>query len=448
MSKKIKNPSINILYLHAHDAGRWVQPYGVPVETPHLMRFAKQSVLFRKAFSAAPTCGPSRAALLSGQYPHQVGMFGLPGQGWIFDDYNKHLVHFLNRLGYETVLAGVQHEAHHADMSPLGYQRDLNAGFREASGQFYPETIDHVERFFAEKQRGQDRPFFISVGIDEPHRNNRARPEMNIDDKSALFSKTRYYDPEKLDWRYTAPPPWLPDLPEVRQDMRSYAEGVNIMDEYMGRVLYALEQYGLAENTLVILTTDHGIEFPGSKKTLSDQGTGVMLMLRGPGGLSGGKVIEPLVSQLDIYPTVCEILDAEKPAWLEGKSLLPLITGDAEKLHDEIFTEQTYHEPLNPLRAIRTERYKLVLRHPETGPLLRHDGPLKEIMEEIGWYENREAAELFDLYLDPQEACNRIHDPALAEIRRDLEHRLSQWMGKTGDCFPSGKFPEIKECAQ
>ena len=264
---------MNILYLHAHDAGRWVQPYGFPIKTPNLMKFAEQGILFRKTFCTTPTCGPSRAALLSGQYPHQVGMFGLPGeQGWEFDDYDKHLVHFLNRLGYETVLAGVQHECDHADLSPLEYERILDEGTRPKNGEFYQETVDHVERFFAEKQRECTRPFFISVGIDEPHRNNLDRPELNVDTKSARFSKTRYYDPDKLDARYTAPPPWLPDLPEIRRDMRSYVEGVKLMDEYMGRVLYALEQYDLADNTLVILTTDHGIEFAGGKKNADRSG--------------------------------------------------------------------------------------------------------------------------------------------------------------------------------
>gem|GEM_PF-5068678 len=84
--------AMNIVYLHAHDAGRYVQPYGFPLETPNLMAFAKEAVLFRKAFCIAPTCGPSRAAMLTGQYPHQIGMYGLPGgQGWKIDDYNKHL---------------------------------------------------------------------------------------------------------------------------------------------------------------------------------------------------------------------------------------------------------------------------------------------------------------------------------------------------------------------
>ena len=446
----------NIVYLHSHDAGRAVQPYGWPVQTPALQRFAQEGVLFRKCFCAAPTCGPSRTAMLTGQYPHQVGMFGLPGaQGWTIDDMDKHLVRQLARLGYETVLAGCQHEVDHADLSPLGYSRILDT--RPQAGEFYQETIDHVERYLAERARtadgathGQsDAPFFLSVGLDEPHRNNLARPELGIGTESARFSKTRYYDPERLDARYTAPLPGLPDLPEIRRDVESLYEGVRIMDEYMGRVLCALDQYGLSESTLVVLTTDHGIEFPGGKKSLNDLGTGIMFMMRGPesladGAFTGGRVIEPIVSQLDLYPTVMELLGEPRPEWLEGESLVRLAKGEVEALHDEVFTEQTYHGMLEPLRAVRTERYKLVRRHFPTGPLMRHDGPSTPIVESHGWYDRPIGhEELFDLYLDPQESCNRIADPACAGIASDLRSRLDAWMARTDDCFASGEFPPV-----
>lgn len=438
---------MNLLYLHAHDAGRYVQPYGFPFENPNLMRFAREGTLFRKAFCAAPTCGPSRAALLSGQYPHQVGMFGLPGgSGWRFDDYGKHLVNQLNEWGYETVLAGVQHEDDHKAHFPgIRYERVLEREepARGQDGEFYPETIDKVESFLATREDA--RPFFLSVGIDEPHRDNLARPELNLHGESNRFTKTRYYDPDRLDWRYTAPPPWLPDLPEVRKDMESYREGVRIMDEYMGRVLYALRHNGLEENTLVVITSDHGIEFPGGKKTLRDQGTQVMLMIRGPEGspFNGGQVIEPMVSHLDILPTLFELIGKTPAHQLEGKSLLPLVRGEKETLHEATFAEQTYHGGLEALRSVRTERWKYIRRHSPTGPWMRHDGPTTPVMEASGHYDRDGGTEeLYDLYLDPMEACNRIHDPDCAAIRADLAQKLEDWMEATGDCFPSGEFPK------
>lgn len=433
----------NIVYLHSHDAGRFIEPYGFPVHTPALMRLAREGVLFRKAFAAAPTCTPSRSALLSGRYPHQCGMFGLTGQGWRFDDYGHHLVRVLGEEGYHTALAGCQHEAGHDDLSPLGYHEVLDP---EDPGEFHQQSLERAEEFIARQAAGgapEREPFFLSVGIDEPHRNNIARPALGIGDESARFSKTRYYDPDRLDARYTAPLANLPDLPEIRRDVESLREGVRIMDEYMGRIVDAIDQQGLRETTLVVATTDHGIEFAGGKKTLGDLGTGVMLIVRGPGGFEGGRVIEPVVEQFDLYPTILELAGANPRPWVEGRSLLPLVRGETGRLHDFVFTEQTYHGSAEPLRAVRSERYKLVRRIITPAPVKRHDGPTTPLLEEIGWYERSDATEeLYDLYLDPQEACNRIGDPRYSEVASELSSALDAWMERTGDPFPSGSFPE------
>lgn len=435
----MNKPYSNIIYLHAHDAGRFVSPYGYAVPTPHLMRFAQEATLFRKAFCTAPTCGPSRSSLLSGQYPHEVGVYGMPRTGgWRYDDYGKHLAANLNQAGYETALAGCQHEIGKTDeeLYELGYQRLLNT--RSPKGIFYPETIDLVEKYLAENH---EKPFFLSIGTDEPHRNNIPREELGIGGESSIFSKTRYYKAEALDSRYTAPPPWLPDIPGIRQDMASYCYGVKIMDEYMGRVLEAVDQFGYRDNTLVIVTTDHGIEFPGGKKTLRDSGLGVMLMIRGP-GLPAGHVLEPMVSQLDIYPTICAYTGIGDRPWLSGKNLLPLMSGEVDSLHDSLFAEQTYHGKLEPMRSIRTERYKYVRRFYPTGPRMRQDGPSTAIMESCGFYDRTTGEEeLYDLYLDPTEACNLIGNPDVSEIRDTLSARLDAWMTQTNDAFASGEFP-------
>lgn len=429
----------NILLIHSHDCGRAIEPYGWPVRTPNLLAFAWEGVLFRRAFSCSPTCGPSRAAMMTGEYPHQCGMFGLPGaQGWTLREPGRHIVHQMNALGYLTALAGVQHEVDHADLAPLGYRRFLDT--REQKGEAYPETLDRVEEFLSEPH---DAPFFLSVGFDEPHRNNLARPEIGIGNESARFSKTRYYDPEKLDWRYTAPPPWLPDLPELRKDTASLHEGVRILDESVGRLLAMLRHRGFDENTLVILTTDHGIEFPGAKKTLREQGTGVFLMVRGPGGFTGGLVREELVSHLDLLPTIFDVIGLPVPEWCQGNSLRPLVNGSSEEWREAVFTEQNYHGPLEALRAVRTDRYKMILRHDPVGPRLRHDGPAAAVIDPLGHYDRQAGpVELYDLYLDPQEACNRADDPALAPVAAQLRRLLDSWMQATGDVFPSGQFPQ------
>ncbi len=378
--------------------------------------------------------------MLTGEYPHQCGMFGLPGrQGWTLNDPSRHLVHTLNAAGFVTALAGVQHETNHADLSPLGYQEHLDT--RPQKGEHYPETLDRVEEFLS---RQHTAPFFLSIGLDEPHRNNIARPEIGIGSESARFSKTRYYDPEKLDWRYTAPPPWLPDLPGMRKDTESLHEGVRILDGQVGRVMEMLRHRGLEGNTLLVLTTDHGIEFTGGKKTLTEHGTGVFLILRGPGPFQGGKVIESLVSHLDVYPTILEVLGLPRRPWLQGRSLVQLAGNPSMPHHEAIFTEQNYHGPLEALRAVRTERHKLVLRHDPVGNRMRHDGPTSPLMESLGAYDRPLGQEeLFDLYLDPMEACNRANDPAYAAVKADLRSRLTRWMAETGDCFPTGCFPAV-----
>lgn len=231
--------------------------------------------------------------------------------------------------------------------------------------------------------------------------------------------------------------------------MASFCRGVELMDEYMGRVLDAIEHYGFKENTLVIVTTDHGIEFQGAKKTLSDQGTGVMLMMRAPGRFKGGRVIESIVSHLDVYPTLMEMLNLSPSHSLSGKSLLPLLTGESDVLHDEVFTEQTYHGYLEAMRAVRTERYKLVLRHPGAQKRMACDGPTAQMLEDIGWmHKGLEQEQLYDLYLDPLEARPVQDLPEYAVIREDLRGRLNEWMAQTGDCFPSGNFPPIPREAQ
>jgi arylsulfatase A-like enzyme len=163
---------------------------------------------------------------------------------------------------------------------------------------------------------------------------------------------------------------------------------------------------------------------------------------RGVGQFMEGR--QGLVSHLDLYPTICDLLGQEHPPWLEGRSLVPLVDNRVNDgaLHAEIFGEQTYHGGLEPLRCIRTERHKLVLRHFADGPRLAAAGVSGDRMTKLGGL-NRPLGhvELFDLYLDPTEACNRADDPAYAAVRADLERRLRDWMARTADPFPTGSFP-------
>ena len=152
------------------------------------------------------------------------------------------------------------------------------------------------------------------------------------------------------------------------------------------------------------------------------------------------------VTQLDLYPTICDVVGLEHPSWLEGKSLLPLVSGDVTQIHDEIFAEVTYHAAYEPQRAVRTTRYKYMRRYDDQHPgkvLANLDDSLtKDILLEAGWGDvdpPREA--LFDLWLDPSEGTNRIDDPTLSEVVEDLQRRLQDWMVQTGDPLLNGPVP-------
>jgi len=213
----------------------------------------------------------------------------------------------------------------------------------------------------------------------------------------------------------------------------------------MGVVLEALAASGLAEDTLVICTTDHGIAFPAMKCNLTDHGIGVMLILRGPGGPSGGKVIDALVSHVDIYPTICELLEVDPPDWLQGKSMMPLIRGEAEEINDAIFAEVNYHAAYEPMRAVRTKRWKYIRRYDDRHrPVLPNcdDSPSKALWMEHNWRERAYAKEeLYDLIFDPQEACNRAADPAYGKALQEMRARLDQWMRTTDDPLLRGPVP-------
>lgn len=427
----------NILYLHTHDTGRYVQPYGFNISTPNIQKFAEQGILFRKAFSAAPTCSPSRASLLTGQAPHCCGMHGLANPPWLYalHDLSQLLSITLRDAGYETVLGGVQHVTRNTveAVRSQGFQRLLNP---DDIGEDVPDLHFRASDFINKANPLQ--PWFLALGFDQTHRDNR----QGEPDTGTRFSKPDPYDPSTLDSRYIMPPPIFPDTVTTRADMASLAEGAARLDRRIGTVLEALETSGQAENTLVFLTTDHGIAWPGMKCNLTDHGIGIMLIMRGPGGFSGGRVIDSMVSHLDLYPTLMDLLELHHPEWLQGKSLCPLINGSVAEVRKEVFSEQGWHEVAEAQRAIRTKYFKYIRRLDPTGPKAKNcdEGPTKLLMMEHGGFERPLGTELlFDLTLDPQETCNRIHDPQLSSIANDLRERLDHWMQETNDPFLQGQ---------
>ena len=404
----------NILYIHSHDTGRYIQPYGHAVDTPCLQRLAEEGILFRQNFCVNPTCSPSRAALLTGCYPHENGMTGLAHRGWALKDYRQHIIHTLHREGYTSALAGVQHIASSAAekraWQVIGYDECLEGS-----------QFEQAASFLQHPRKG---PFFLSVGFFETH-----REFPDIADS-----------PENP--KYCLPPSPLPDTPETRRDVAGYKVSVRDLDRKIGIVLDSLYNSGQAADTLAICTTDHGIAFPRMKCSLHDSGIGTMLIISGPGGFTGGEVIDGMTSHLDIFPTICELLEINQPPWLRGKSLVPLVRKDLDTIHEELFFEINFHAAYEPLRAIRSNRWKYIRRFDgRTTPVLPNcdDGESKSVWLDHGWKKKPIPEEsLFDLVFDPNETDNLADDTAYEAILSQMRDRLKQWMQETHDPLLSG----------
>ena len=378
-------------------------------------------MLFRQAFCAAPTCSPSRAALLTGQSAHSSGMLGLAHRGFSLDDPRQHILYTLGAVGYRSTLIGVQHVAERDEQ--VGYDEIVSVESRHVAG-----VAPAAASYLAGRPQ---QPFFLSVGFSETHRE---------------FPTPGPAD----DARYCLPSAPLPDTLETRQDMAAYQASARVLDGGVGTVLAALETSGLAGRTLVICTTDHGIAFPGMKCNLTDHGIGVMLIMRGPGGFFGGHVCDAMVSHVDIFPTICDLLELDAPCWLEGRSMMPLVRGEVDQINEQIFAEVTYHAAYEPQRAVRTPGWKYIRhyggrRHGgRRTPVLPNcdDGPSKDVWLRRGWGDRAVSDEqLYDLVFDPNEADNLAGDPGVADMLAHMRARLDDWMAATGDPLLGGPVP-------
>jgi arylsulfatase A-like enzyme len=409
-------PRPNIVYLHSHDTGRYIQPYGHAIPTPNLQRLAEEGVLFRQAFCAGPTCSPSRASLLTGQWPHSSGMIGLAHRGFKLNDYSRLLTPTLRQAGYYSALMGVQHVAAHDNLQALGYDLTSPDG---PVAKVAPKAVEFLKK-------APQQPFFLDVGFFETHRD--FPPNAQLDDP-----------------HFCLPPPTLPDTPETRRDMASFKTSARELDRGVGLVLDALAHSGLADNTLVVCTTDHGIAFPGMKCNLTDHGMGVLLMLRGPGGFDGGRAIDAMISHVDLFPTLCELLEIAPPGWLQGRSIMPLIRSEKAEVREELFGEVTYHAAYEPQRAVRTKHWKYIRRFgARRTPVLPNcdDSASKDIWLTHGWQERPVAVEqLHHLPFDPYETNNLADHPSGAAALAEMRARLECFMKDTADPLLHGDVP-------
>jgi arylsulfatase A-like enzyme len=403
----------NVVIIHGHDLGRFLSCYGLPsIPSPHLESFAARSVVFDRAFSTAPLCTPARSSLFTGQAPHVNGLMGLVHSGFRYRRDVLTLPELLGPAGYDTVLVGLQHEHHNPTV--LGFGEVHGMGFLPRALPVAAEAVSWLSR-----RGAQDRPFLLTVGMWEVH-----RPWPRED--------YRHADPATVEV-----PPFLPDNPHTREDLAGFYGSIRQFDQAVGMVLDAVDRACDPANTLVLFTTDHGAAFPRAKGTLYDPGVSVAFIVRPPTsmGIAPGRR-DQVVSHLDVVPTLLELAGAEAAPRLEGRSLLPALRGEPDDGERVLFLEKTFHDVYDPMRAVRTSRYKYI-RNFTDGPALLLSKDLEESPTRRGMDDThlrpRPPAELYDLRDDPWERRNLADSPDHAQTVAALDHALTTWMKDTRD---------------
>ncbi|WP_258563137.1 sulfatase family protein [Streptomyces phytophilus] len=422
---------VNILFAIADD---WGYPdagaNGSPAaRTPTFDRLAAEGALFTRAFCAALSCTPSRNAILTGQAPHRLGA---GANLWselaaTFDVYPD----LLGQAGYRV---GRMRKGYGPGVSPQWPHDPAGPGFPS------------FEEFLG--QQPERTPFCFWLGSSDPHRPY--DPELG--EQSGI-------DPAAVDI-----PPYLPDTPEIRADVVNYLAEVQRFDREVGDALQLLDERGLAENTIVVMTGDHGWPWPRAKANTYDAGTHVPLAIRWPGRARPGTVIDRLTVLSDLAPTFLDTAGLPVPAAMTGQSLVPALSGTAAP-REFVVIERERHARARegnlsyPVRALRTDRW-LYIRNffPERWPAGDPDfdlglqgifgdidaGPTKtQLLENRHEPEFAEAfqlatgkrptEELYDLASDPHSLENLADDPEHAALKTRLRAQLRNWMRHTGD---------------
>jgi len=399
----------NVVIIHTHDTGRYISPYGYPAKTNNFQQISNKGFTYRNAFTVAPTCSPSRAALLTGLYPHQNGMFGLAHRGSKLKDYQLHLSNFLQYNNYETALFGIQHEIKQDNISSLGY-RHVEVDQNKNSLKIAKSASNWVKKYNSQK------PFFISIGFFDTHREYPT-------DVSANF------DP-----RWQRPPEIFFDNQELRHDMAKFYTSLEKVDKGIGLIMKSLEEKSKLDETLIIITTDHGIAWPGMKCNLNDHGTGIFLIAYMRDHLEGGVVNDDLVSNTDIFGTICKLCNLNKPNYLEDY-ILPNNTFKFKK-RNFVFSEVNIHASIEVSRSVRSKRFRLVERISRRSKINLSNidkSHAKSFLLKNGLKNKiKDQVEFYDLYNDPLERKNIYKNDFKIEYEKH-KSTLKDWRLKTKD---------------
>jgi N-sulfoglucosamine sulfohydrolase len=411
---------MNILLLICHDLGRRLNCYGAAgVPSLTLDWIAERGVRFANYYAASTPCSPSRGAIITGQYAHTNGLVGLTHRGFALNPDQRTVVHDFNDGGYDTHLFGFQHETDWNAPERLGYRHV----WREST---VADRVAEQVALFLRSPAAHSRPFFLVAGFSEVH---------------LPFRHPRYV-PDRPEEVFV--PPWLPDTLHNRRELARFAGAIRFMDQAVGQILTALDASPVADDTLLVFTTDHGAALPWAKSTLYDAGLGTALLMMGAGA-AAGQVRDALLSNVDLAPTLLDAAGLPVPERMQGRSFLPLLSGRGDyEPRDAVFAERNFHDHYDPVRCVRTARYKYI-RSFERRPLLllstdvKQSEPGRHLPPEV--FRERPLEELYDLECDPIERVNLVADPRVAAVKTDLAARLRRWMEETDDPLLRGPLP-------
>jgi arylsulfatase A-like enzyme len=421
------------------------------IHTPNLDKLAADGLRFDRAYVTCPQCVPSRASILTGRHPIDIGMTrfsaALPNDVVTFPEILK------KEKGYYAGLCGrsyhmkgqlidnpaVRPYLSDEDTPKLAERLDyVKVAPDEGVIARRRETIRQFQEFLGQVPDGK--PFFLQLCWHDPHR--------------PLTSEEL---PHKHDPASLTLPPFYPDSPPIREDLAAYYDEVGRMDGDTGEVLRILEEKKLADRTIVIFMGDNGASQFRGKGTLNELGVRVPLIVRWPGTVKPGTSTAALVSGDDLAPTLLEAAGIAPPQNLTGVSFLPLLRGETQpKPREQIVSERGPHATALPRnsasfdlgRAIITERYKLIFNVTWQLPYqpvdfnlnnvraLADAGKLAPNLTEMYFADHRPMFELYDLQADPFEMKNLVGSRDTAKIERELKGRLTAWMIHHRDFVP------------
>lgn len=406
----------NIVWLIADDVGRdEIGCYGHPtIRTPNIDHLAQNGIRFNNAFVTTSSCSPSRCSVFTGKYPHSTGAENLHDP---LPEDQPILPEWLRPAGYYSGSVGKFHMGKAAEQK-----------FDVVSGK-----IDDWKTFL--KNRPTDRPFFLSVGFYDAH---------------------RVFDRGCIDQPYTheqiVVPPYLPDIPEAREELAGFYDEITRMDGVIGELVQALEQEKAIDHTLILFFGDNGMPFPRAKTTLYDSGIATPLVVQYPAKIKADSVTDRLVSLVDLAPTMLDAVGLTIPTEMQGSSILSMIDDPANHGREYIFAEKNWHDLDDHSRAVRDQRYKYIRNEMWERPLENSAdstvAPLFQAMRRMRdagtlpshqmllFRSRRAQEELYDLKYDPNEFHNLIYQPEYQAIAQRMRAALDRWIDETDDISP------------